>query len=129
LFVRLPAAAAAKLDRAAEALRVRKKDLITGLVSTYVDPDSRRGLDALGLLAAGKGASRSNGGTMGSYSFQAYEPPEILNAAQAAEFLQIEEPVVVELAEARKLPGRKLGSAWRFSRAALVTWLSTPEGR
>jgi excisionase family DNA binding protein len=66
---------------------------------------------------------------MGSYSFQAYEPPEILNAAQAAEFLQIEEPVVVELAEARKLPGRKLGSAWRFSRAALVTWLSTPEGR
>ena len=66
---------------------------------------------------------------MGSYSFQAYEPPEIMNAAQAAEFLQIEESGVIELAEARKLPGRKLGSAWRFSRAALVAWLSTPEGR
>ena len=37
--------------------------------------------------------------------------------------------VLYGLAEARKLPGRKLGSAWRFSRAALVAWLSTPEGR
>ena len=34
---------------------------------------------------------------------------------------------MIELAEAGKLPGRKLGDAWRFSRAALVAWLSTPE--
>ena len=32
-----------------------------------------------------------------------------MNAEQAAQFLQIEEAVVVELAEAGKLPGRKLG--------------------
>jgi len=31
--------------------------------------------------------------------------------------------------DAGKLPGRKLGDAWRFSRAALVAWLSTPEKR
>jgi hypothetical protein len=37
--------------------------------------------------------------------------------------------VVIEMAEARKLPGRKLGAAWRFSRAALVAWLSPPEKR
>ncbi|HVY40572.1 MAG TPA: helix-turn-helix domain-containing protein [Polyangia bacterium] len=135
LFVRLPATAAARLDRAAEALRIAKKDLITGLVSTYVDPDSRRGLDALGALAtrraAGSPSPRVAGGagTLGSYSFQAYEPPEIMDAAQAGDFLQIEESAVIELAEARKIPGRKLGSAWRFSRAALVTWLSSPEGR
>jgi excisionase family DNA binding protein len=127
LFVRLPAATAAKLDRAAEALHVRKKDLITGLVSTYVDPDSQRGLDALGVLASPRVLRAGDPGSMGSYSFQAYEPPEVMNAAQAAEFLQIEESGVIELAEARKLPGRKLGSAWRFSRAALVAWLSTPE--
>ena len=129
LFVRLPAAAAAKLDRAAEALRVRKKDLISGLVSAYVDPDSARGLDALGVLATRKPAGAAQSGTLGAYSFQPYEPPEVMNAAQAADFLQIEESVVVELAEARKLPGRKLGSAWRFSRAALVAWLSAPEAR
>ena len=47
-----------------------------------------------------------------------------MNAEQAAQFLQIDEATVVELAEAGKLPGRKLGTDWRFSRAALVAWLS-----
>src|SRR4051812_3698576 len=51
LYVRLPAKAVDKLHRAAEALGVHKKDLIAGLVSKYVDPDSRRGLSALGALS------------------------------------------------------------------------------
>ena len=42
-------------------------------------------------------------------------------------FLQIDEKNVIELAEAGKLPGKKLGPVWRFSRDALVAWLSTPE--
>lgn len=116
MFVRLPAAAVERLDRAAERLNMRKKDLVAGLVTRYVDPDSPRGLTALGA--------------MGSYSFQPYEPEpqlEVLNAKQAGDLLQIEESTVVDLAEAGKLPGRKLGAAWRFSRAALVAWLSTPE--
>jgi hypothetical protein len=131
LFVRLPAAAVDKLDRASEALGMRKKDLVAGLVSRYVDPDSRSGLHELGALAthkvtvdlAGPGPAR------GSYSFQPYDPPEVMNAEQAGQFLQIEAAVVIELAESGRLPGRKLGDAWRFSRAALVTWLSTPEKR
>ena len=53
----------------------------------------------------------------------------MLSAEQAARLLQIDEALVVELAEAGTLPGRKLGDAWRFSRAALVAWLSTSEGR
>src|SRR5262245_16821318 len=129
LFVRLPTAAVEKLDRAAEALGMRKKDLVAGLVSRYVDPDSRRGLDALGsrstreiTLGVVEPAS-----TRGSYSFQPYDAPEVLTAAQAAQFLQIEEGEVIEMAEKGKLPGRRLGGGWRFSRAALVAWLSTPE--
>jgi excisionase family DNA binding protein len=115
LFVRLPAAAVEKLDRAAEVLGMRKKDLVAGLVTKYVHPDSPRGLSALG--------------SVGSYSFQPYDPPEVMNAEQAGQFLQVAESVVIEMAEAGKLPGRKLGAAWRFSRAALVAWLSTPEKR
>jgi hypothetical protein len=134
LYVRLPTTAVDKLDRAAEALGMRKKDLVAGLVSRYVDPDSRRGLDALGSLTTRKvTVDRSEPASMvGSYSFQPYdptEPPEVLNAEQAGQFLQIDEAVVVAMAEAGKLPGRKLGAAWRFSRAALVTWLATPEKR
>jgi len=129
LFVRLPAAAVEKLHRAAEALGMRKKDLVAGLVSKYVDPDSDRGLTALGTLSSHKLTVGLGEPARGSYSFQPYDPPEVLNAEQAGQFLQIDEAMVVELAEAGKLPGRKLGKAWRFSRAALVAWLSAPEKR
>jgi excisionase family DNA binding protein len=67
---------------------------------------------------------------MGVYSFQATpptNPPEVLNAAQAGELLQISEHTVIELAEAGRLPGKKLGPVWRFSRNGLVAWLETPE--
>jgi excisionase family DNA binding protein len=127
LFVRLPAAAVDKLDRAAEVLGMRKKDLVAGLVSRYVDPDSQDGLSALGTLSTHKLAMGLGEPARGSYSFQPYDPPEVMNAEQAGQFLQIDEAVIVELADAGKLPGRKLGNAWRFSRAALVAWLSTPE--
>src|SRR5262245_29085488 len=111
LFVRLPASEAEKLDRAAEALGVRKKDLVAGLLSKYVDPDSRKGLSALGSLPTRKltfdlGEPTQ---TLGSYSFHPYDPPEVMSVEQAAQFLQIEEATVTELAEAGKLPGRKLG--------------------
>jgi hypothetical protein len=142
LFVRLPATAVGKLDRAAEALGMRKKDLVAGLVSRYVDPDSRRGLSALGALATHKVAVELGGvgrkeAAVGAYSFQPYDsaspeaPPEVLSAEQAGKLLQIGEAIVREMAEAGKLPGRKLGfgpgAVWRFSRAALVAWLSGPE--
>jgi len=111
LFVRLPAPAADRLDRASEALRMRKKDIVAGLVSKYLGTSAQ---------------------TLGSYSFQPYEPadrPEVMDPEHAAEFLQIEPATVVDLAEAGKLPGRKIGKHWRFSRAALVAWLSGPEKR
>jgi hypothetical protein len=132
LFVRLPADAIEKLDRAAGALGMRKKDLIAGLVSKYVDPDSRRGLTDLGALPPRRVTVDPvgfGGAARGSYSFQPYDPPEVMDAEQAGDFLQIEAAVVTTMAEAGKLPGRKLGAAWRFARAALIAWLSTAEKR
>ena len=132
LYVRIPADAVTRLGRAAEALGVHKKDLIAGLVTRYVDPDSPRALDALGALAQPRRVSAEMSDprpTLGNYSFQAYDPPEVMSAEQAAQLLQVEEAVVLELAEAGQLPGRKLGRVWRFSRAALVAWLSQPEGQ
>lgn len=127
LYVRLPATEGKKLDRAAEALGVAKKDLVAGLVAKYVDPDSARGLSALGTLSSPRRVTIDLGEsapTMGTYSFQPHDPPEVLSPAQAAKFLQIDEPLVLALAEKGDLPGRKLGEVWRFSRAALVEWLS-----
>jgi excisionase family DNA binding protein len=129
LYVRLPSAAVGKLDRASEALGVHKKDLIAGLVAKYVDPDTKRGLTALGELSQPRRVTVDLGGpttTVGAYSFRSYDPPEVMNAVQAAELLQLDEGLVLELAESGKLPGKKLGTSWRFARAALISWLSTP---
>lgn len=132
LYVRIPATAVDKLGRAAEALGVHKKDLVAGLVTRYVDPDSQRGLAALSTLSQPRRVSvqlDDSGPTLGAYSFQAYDPPEVMNAEQVGQFLQVDEKVVIEMAEAGQLPGRKLGKQWRFSRAALVAWLAEPEAR
>ena len=129
LYVRLPAHAADKLDRAAQALGRHKKDLVAGLITRYVDPDSKRGLSALGALTEPRRGAVEHGGagpTLGAYSFQAYEPPEVMTAEQAAQFLQLEVAVVLALAESGELPGRKLGTQWRFSRTAVMAWLATP---
>lgn len=129
LYVRLPAGAVDKLHRAAEKLGVHKKDLIAGLLRKYVDPDSKRGLSSLEELSQPRRVTVAVDApttTVGSYSFRSYDPPEVMNAAQAAELLQLDEALVLELAEAGKLPGKKLGTAWRFARNALISWLSTP---
>jgi len=78
LYVRLPAAASDKLDRASEATGIAKKDLVAGLVTRYIDPNSENGLS-----------------TVGSYSFQPYDAPEIMSAEQAAQLLQIDEKLVL----------------------------------
>jgi excisionase family DNA binding protein len=127
LFVRLPASTADKLDRAAEALGVAKKELVAGLVTKYVDPDSRKGLTALGTLTQPRRVTIDLGDgtpTMGAYSFQPHQPPEVMNVEQAAVLLQVDDKIVLELAEAGELPGRKLGSSWRFSREAVLAWLA-----
>jgi len=128
LYVRLPANAVDKLDRASEALGIAKKDLIAGLVTKYVDPDSRRGLTALGEFSQPRRTVEVTGAgpTLGAYSFQAYDAPEVMTAEQAGQLLQLDERNVIELAEAGQLPGRKLGPVWRFSRTALVSWLANP---
>src|ERR1700749_2948421 len=104
LYVRLPTEAVDKLDRAAEALGVHKKDLVAGLVSKYVDPDTRQGLSALDSLSQPRRVTLELGEpspTLGTYSFQPYDDlPEVMNAEQAGAFLQIDPGVVNELAEA-----------------------------
>jgi Helix-turn-helix domain len=132
LYVRLPTAEADKLDRAARALGVPKKVLVTELVATLADPDGGGVPGGSGELAMRPSEPEPGGASMplGFYSFHTHELPEVLTAEQAGQFLQLAEAVVIELAESGRLPGRRLGGAWRFSRAGLISWLSqdTPDG-
>jgi excisionase family DNA binding protein len=61
--------------------------------------------------------------SVGRASFLPYGQPEVLKLAEAADLLQVDTDVVVAMAEAGEIPGRKLGDDWRFSRLALIEWL------
>lgn len=131
VFVRLPAAHARLLDRAAAVVPARKKDLIAGLLAQHVDPDTPEGLEKLRGLASGMtGASRrilieeERGLQRGSAGFNPFPPPEVLAADGAAELLAVDTATVIELAEQGEIPGRRIANQWRFARQGLLDWLS-----
>jgi excisionase family DNA binding protein len=122
LFVRIPSAEAEKLHRAADVLRTPKRELITKLVASFdpTDPVWTREV-------AGPSVGAQAEWAVGQHSFQPASEFEILTPSQLAGLLQVEEEVVIELAESRELPGRKVGEEWRFSREAILAWLAEEE--
>jgi excisionase family DNA binding protein len=128
LFVRLTSEQAGRLDRAAAAVPAHKKDLIGGLVDRYVNPESADGIAALReLTGAGRRVTVELGGdgpVVGHAEFRPAPVLEVLDAAQAAELMAVDEAAIVELAERGELPGRRIGGTWRFSRRALLDWLA-----
>jgi excisionase family DNA binding protein len=124
LFVRIPRGEAEKLDRAAFELKVPKQELVSGLVSRYVDP-SPTGLEELRRITV---ETADDSLTVGRHWFSPADPDQVLTAAQAAELLQVDEKAVREMARKGELPGRKVGREWRFVRRALLEWLAGGEG-
>jgi excisionase family DNA binding protein len=102
LFMRLPAAAAEQLDVLARNRGQSKREVVTHLI---LDKDL----------------------TVGQHHFRPSPEPAVLTPDQAAELLQIDGHLIVELAAAGQLPGRRLGDQWRFSREGLLRWLESIE--
>ena len=107
LFVRLPADAAKRLDRAAFERSISKRELVTDAVVRLLD-------DRV---------------TVGRAEVTAPAAPEVLTVEQAAELLQVDADTVRALARAGDLPGREVGREWRFSRAAVLAWLAGDQRR
>jgi Helix-turn-helix domain len=60
----------------------------------------------------------------GPDSLAAYvDAPEILTAPEAAALLRVDEDQLLAAAARHELPGRAIAGEWRFSRAALLSWL------
>lgn len=57
------------------------------------------------------------------------DEPEILNPQEAAEFLRVPLLTVYRQAKAGRLPGRRIGREWRFSRTVLLEWLAAGPDR
>ena len=105
LFVRLPAASAERLSRAAFELKTPKRELVAGLVDRYLGADD---------VVVGRAATQ-------------VREPDVLSVEQLAQLLQVDATTVRKLAATGELPGRKLGRHWRFSRQAVLDWLANPE--
>ena len=103
VFVRVPLSAAQKLDQAAAELGRPKRAIVAELLQT-LDPSEP-------AVAVGR------------YSFRAAEE-EVLTLEEAAALLRVERAAVEDLAERGKVPARKLGGDWRFSRRAILDWLA-----
>jgi excisionase family DNA binding protein len=134
LYVRLPAAEADKLDRAAFALKASKQDLVAGLLARYVDPSSPSGLSNLREVAGGAGTRRvtvetaDDTLTVGRHSFLPREAPEVLTLDEVAELLKVDHDTAAALADRGELPGRRVGREWRFARRAVLDWLASGGG-
>jgi excisionase family DNA binding protein len=50
---------------------------------------------------------------------------EVLTLAEAAAYLRLNEPEVIDLVHSQNLPGRFTGNEWRFLKSAIQHWLST----
>lgn len=48
----------------------------------------------------------------------------ILNIEQAMDFLGVSEKTLIKLLREEHIPARKIGREWRFSKDALINWLS-----
>jgi Helix-turn-helix domain len=104
LFVRLPREQAAALDRLVDSTGRRKQHLVSELLADQL---------AVGRIEITEGTGASG--------------EEVLTAAEAAALLRLPLEVLLAEAHAGALPGRELAGEWRFSRAALLSWLAHGE--
>jgi excisionase family DNA binding protein len=54
---------------------------------------------------------------------------EVLTLAEAAAYLRLPQAEVVQLVHLQGLPGRPVGTEWRFLKSAIQEWLSKPPPR
>jgi excisionase family DNA binding protein len=50
---------------------------------------------------------------------------DVLTSSEAAAFLKVSTRAVLEEAKRGRLPGRRVGKGWRFSRKVLEAWLAS----
>lgn len=104
LYVRLPRPQADALDRLVDVTGRRKQQLVSELLGDR--------------LEVGYAELRESGPTAGTVG------PDVLTLEELAELLRVDADAVQQLAERGELPGRRLGSDWRFARAAVLAWLA-----
>ena len=108
LFVRLPRAQAAALDRLSGATGRPKQHLVSELLADRLRTPLRR--LSVGRIEVAAQPDR--------------QADEVLTLEEAAVFLKVSPDTVRSLAEDGELAGRRVGKDWRFARVAILAWLA-----
>ncbi len=108
LFVRLPKAQAAALDRLASATGRPKQHLVSELLADRLAP----------------GPGSVSVGRVEVTNTPEARSDEVLTLEEAAALLKVAADAVRSRAEEGDLPGRRLGNEWRFARMAVLAWLA-----
>jgi excisionase family DNA binding protein len=151
LFVRIPREQARALDRLAFESRRHKQAVVSDLLARGIDAQFAAAVGdrveaavetRLARAAArvpSLGPAEQGGGpasrrvtietiqepdtVVGRHAFRPFEP-DVLTLEEVAELLAVEPAAVERLAGSGELPGRRIGEAWRFARAAVLAWLA-----
>ncbi len=51
------------------------------------------------------------------------DPNEVMTLREAADLLRLDSAALKAAAAAGRVPGRRIGGKWRFSKSALLAWL------
>lgn len=108
LFVRIPAAQAVKLDRAAAKAGMRKQDFVSTLLEAQLTTARTRSASVAALPTTADLSVAND---------------TVLTLDDAAELLRTAHEAILVRVAAGDLPGRKIGNDWRFSRHAIFEWL------
>jgi excisionase family DNA binding protein len=101
LYVRLPREQAVELDRLVDRTGQRKQQLVSDLLADRLE---------MGRIEIRERPEET--------------PAEVMTLDEVAEMLRLPAETVEASAKQGTLPGRLVGSEWRFTRSAVLQWLS-----
>jgi excisionase family DNA binding protein len=119
LFVRIPQEQARALDRLAFESHRHKQAVVSDLLARGID-DQFAAADARRVTIE---TIQEPDTVVGRHAFRPFEP-DVLTLEEVAELLAVEAAAVERLVVSGELPGRRIGEAWRFARAAVLAWLA-----
>jgi excisionase family DNA binding protein len=122
LFVRLPRAQAAALDRLADATGRHKQHLVSELLADRLTPGA-------GPISVGRVEVANTQDKARWPELAGVHTDEVLTLEEAAALLKLSADAVRARAEDGELPGRRFGKEWRFARMAILAWLADGETR
>jgi excisionase family DNA binding protein len=106
LFVRLPKDQAAALDRLADSTGRAKQHLVSELLADRLAPSP---------LPVGRAEVTNSPGVRGD---------DVLTLEEIATLFKLPPDAIQTAIKGGQLPARRFGKEWRFSRVAVLAWLS-----